>query len=313
MPMNATTPTLTLGPVLYLWDSEKWRDFYFRVADEAPVNDVVIGETICSKRLHFTEPYLVSVIERLEAAGKRVVLSTLALVTLERESQYVRALTAESAYPLEANDVSALALLKGRPHSVGPLVNVYNAATAQLLARRGATNICLPPELPAASAFAIASETPCTVFEVFAFGRLPLAISARCAHARAKGHIKDNCQFVCGEDPDGLPLKTLDGQSFLTLNGVQTVSFTCQALLPELEELAERGIARFRLSPQNCDMVAVARLYDDVLSGRMDAKDGVARLREVYPDAPLSNGFHHGQEGAAWVARARNIEHRASA
>ncbi|WP_018238755.1 U32 family peptidase [Ensifer sp. BR816] len=310
--MNAAKPTLTLGPVLYLWEGEKWRDFYFRIADEAPVDDVVIGETVCSKRLHFTDPCFPPVIERLEAAGKRIVFSTLALVTLERESQYVRSLVADSPYPVEANDLSALALLEGEPHWIGPLVNVYNATTARLLARRGATSICLPPELPASSIAEIVSATPGIAFELLAFGRMPLAISARCAHARAKGHIKDNCQFVCKEDPDGLPVKTLDRQSFLAVNGVQTVSFTCQALLAELKDLLACGVHRFRLSPQDCDMVAVARLYDDVLQGRLDPEEGISLLRQIYPAAPLSNGFHHGQEGAAWVARARNIGHGAS-
>lgn len=46
--------TLALGPVLYLWQGQKWRDFYFRIADEAPVSHVYLGETVCSKRFHFT-------------------------------------------------------------------------------------------------------------------------------------------------------------------------------------------------------------------------------------------------------------------
>ena len=48
--------TLALGPVLYLWQGEKWRDFYFRIADEAPVSYDYLGETVCSKRFRFTEP-----------------------------------------------------------------------------------------------------------------------------------------------------------------------------------------------------------------------------------------------------------------
>ena len=304
--MPHATPSLTMGPVYYLWDGPKWRDFHFRIADEAPVDRVVIGETVCSKRQHFIEPHLAEVTERLEAAGKTVVLSTLALVTLERESRQIRDMVAESEYPIEANDLSALGLLNGKPHSIGPLVNVYNAGTARLLAARGASSICLPPELPFSSVQAIAAETPDIALEVFAFGRMPLAISARCAHARAKGHIKDNCQFVCGEDPDGLPVKTLDRQSFLALNGVQTVSHTCQALLGELKELAAAGISGFRLSPQDCDMVAVATLYRAVLDGGMEVWEAIDRLQEIYPAAPLSNGFHHAREGAAWVARAKD-------
>jgi collagenase-like PrtC family protease len=309
---HSNPPSLTMGPVYYLWDGPKWRDFHFRIADEAPVDRVVVGETVCSKRQHFIEPHIADVIERLEAGGKAVVLSTLALVTMERESRQIQDLVSDSEHPIEANDLSALGLLNGRPHSIGPLVNVYNAATARLLAGRGATSICLPPELPFSSVEQIVADGPAVEFEVFAFGRTPLAISARCAHARSKGRIKDNCQFVCGEDPDGLPVKTLDRQSFLALNGVQTVSHTCQALIGELASLAACGISSIRLSPQDCDMVAVARLYRAVLDGMLDAEEAITQLRAIYPSAPLSNGFHHGRAGAAWVARARNTAHAAN-
>ena len=44
------TPHLTLGPVLLNWRAESWRDFYFQVADEMPVDTVFLGEVICSKR-----------------------------------------------------------------------------------------------------------------------------------------------------------------------------------------------------------------------------------------------------------------------
>lgn len=310
--MPVLSPTLTLGPVLYLWEGERWRDFYCRIADEAPVSHVFIGETVCSKRLHFFEPHLAEVIERLERAGKQVVLSTLALVTADRESRYVRAMVEDGSRPVEANDLAALGLSAGRPHVVGPMVNVYNAATARLLAARGANAICLPPELPAESVRRIVADTPGVDFEVFVFGRVPLAISARCAHARSRGHAKDNCRFVCGDDPDGLPVHTLDRQPFLAINGVQTVSHTCQSLLADLGDLVAAGVARFRLSPQCCDMVAVARVHDDVLAGRCDGEEGLVRLRALYPAAPLSNGFHHGREGAAWVARVRTIAHAAT-
>ncbi|WP_117195296.1 ubiquinone anaerobic biosynthesis protein UbiV [Rhizobium terrae] len=309
MSHHGTSPSLTMGPVYYLWDGPKWRDFHFRIADEAPVDRVVIGETVCSKRQHFIEPHLAEVIERLEAAGKTVVLSTLSLVTLERENRQIRELVADSEHMIEANDLSALGLLNGKPHDIGPLVNVYNAPTARLLASRGATRICLPPELPFTSVETIVADAPGIAFEVFAFGRMPLAISARCAHARSKGKIKDNCQFVCGDDPDGLPVKTLDRQSFLVLNGVQTVSHTCQALLGELVDLAACGVSALRLSPQDCDMVAIAGLYRAVLDGMLGADEAIVQLRDIYPAAPLSNGFHHAREGAAWVARARDIAH----
>nr|WP_299499616.1 U32 family peptidase [uncultured Rhizobium sp.] len=297
---------LTMGPIYYLWDGPKWRDFYLRVADEAPVDRVVLGETVCSKRQHFIEPHLVEVVERLERAGKTVVFSSLALVTLERESRFVRDLIETSHHQIEANDLSAIGLIKGRGHLIGPLVNVYNGATARLLAQRGAERICLPPELPFASVSQIAAAATGAMLEVFAFGRIPLAISARCAHARSKGNTKDNCQFVCGEEPDGLSLKTLDRQSFLVLNGVQTMSHTCQALVSELEEMRDAGIRSLRLSPQDCDMVGVAKTFREVLDRRIDPESALDQLRAIYPTAPFSNGFHHAKEGAAWIARAKN-------
>ena len=143
------------------------------------------------------------VIERLVSAGKRVRLASLALVTLERELKATRRLAAQDALEVEIGELAAHAAMKGRAHAVGPMVNVYNAATARVLAARGATSICLPPELPLTAISAIVAGAPELDFEVFAFGKVPLAISARCAHARLKALTKDNCQFVCGEDPDG--------------------------------------------------------------------------------------------------------------
>lgn len=301
------SPGLSLGPVPFLWEGEKWRDFYFRIADEAPVSHVTLGETVCSKRLHFTEPFMADVIERLEQAGKTVIIASLAVVTLEREIRHTRALVADSPWMIEAGDLSALHLLSGRPHAVGPLVNVYNGATARLLAGRGARILCLPPELPMPSIRAIRDAVPDCDVEVLGFGRMPLALSARCAHARSKGLIKDNCHFVCGEDPDGLPLRTLARQPFLALNGIQTLSHTCQALIAELPALAAAGITRIRLSPQDCDMVGVARLYDDLLQGRIGDEEAKSRLSALYPGVPLSNGFIHGEAGAAFVARNRSL------
>ena len=69
---------LTLGPIAYHWPVEKKRDFYARIADEAPVGTVYLGEVICSKRAPFFERELPETIERLEQAGKRVVLCSLA-------------------------------------------------------------------------------------------------------------------------------------------------------------------------------------------------------------------------------------------
>ena len=286
---------LILGPVLYLWEPGAWRDFYHRIADEADVDTVVIGEVVCSKRMHFHDALLDGVVERLTAAGKSVRVASLALVTLERELKLTHRLV-ERGPPVEVSELSGHAAMRGRPHAVGPLVNVYNAATANVLTKGGATSICLPPELPLGAIRAIAAGSPGIGIEVFAFGRVPLAISARCAHARIKGQTKDNCRFVCGEDPDGLMVDTLDGQPFLALNGVQTMSGSVQCLLADVPALLASGVSGLRLSPQVCDMAAVASLYRATAEGLMAGEEALAKVRSLHP-AMYSNGFLHAVPG----------------
>lgn len=288
---------LTLGPLLYLWDDTRWRDFYFRIADEAAVDTVVLGEVVCSKRDHFHADTLWEVTDRLTSAGKDVRLASLALATLEREMKTIRRLAAQNDFQTEAGEMAAHGAMRGRPHTIGPMLNVYNAATARVLAKGGATSICLPPELPAASIRAIVAGAPELAFEIFAFGRVPLAISARCAHARLKGLTKDNCHFVCGEDPDGLEVDTLDNQPFLALNGVQTMSSTCQSLLTDVPRLKSAGVRSLRLSPQVCDMVGVTRVFRDVCDEKLELDEGASRLEACYPGATFSNGFIHDVPG----------------
>ena len=217
---------LSLGPVLYNWAPERWRDFYFRIADEAPVDVVSVGEIVCSKRSPFFAGHIPAVVERLQKGGKQVLLGSLILVSQRRERRQTAELAAAEDVLVEVNDLTCLRALAGRPHAIGPFVNIYNEASAAFHAARGATRICLPPELPLSSVAAIARSVPDVMIEVFSFGRVPLAISARCYHARLHKLAKDNCRFVCEKDPDGLLLNTLEQQEFLTINGVQTLSHT---------------------------------------------------------------------------------------
>lgn len=297
------TASLTLGPVLFNWPVDRWRDFYARIADEAPVDTVIVGEIVCFKRAPFFAEAMGEVIQRLTDAGKTVWLASPILVGSERERSAMRDLVAADAGIVEANDMGALALLAGRPHAVGPTINVYNEATLAWMAERGAVAVSLPAELPAATvaALAKAGRELGVAVEVQAWGRAPLAISARCYHARAHGLHKDGCQFVCGNDPDGMPVTTMDGQPFLTVNGTQTMSHGCLCLAAELAELVEMGVTRFRLSPQAMDMVRVAEAFRAVLDGRRDGAEVAAELGGLI-DAPLVNGFYHDTAGALRVA-----------
>lgn len=296
---------LTLGPNLFNWAPERWRDFYFRIADEAAVEVVHVGEVVCSKRAPFFAEHIPAVVERLQAGGKEVVLSSPALVTTDRERAAVADLVAGAELLIEANDIGVLRLLSGRPHAIGPLVNVYNEAALAWMAGRGATRVCLPPELSREALAAIAAAAANgPELEVIVFGRLPLAISARCYHARAHGLHKDGCQFVCGQDDDGMTVTTLDGEPFLAVNGTQTMSQTYNLLLAELPELQAMGIRRFRLSPQSCDMVRVAALTRAVLDGRTEPAEAQAEIAAMVGAAGLSNGFYKGAIGAQFLETA---------
>ena len=291
---------LTLGPLLFNWSADRYRDFYYRIADEAPVDRVCIGEVICSKRQPFLQECIVSVAERLERGGKQVVLSSLALPTLEREIRHDWEL-AGSGRIIEVNDASLIPAVKGQTFHVGPFLNVYNEATVEYLARRGARLVALPPELPTSSILGIAGARGDVEIEVWAFGRIPLAISARCYHARAHKLSKDSCQFVCGNDLDGLAVETLDDRGFLAINGVQTLSYTYANLIREVADLADKGVGSCRLSPHTCDMVAVAQTFSSVLRGNLDCDEAMVRLEELRIGAPFSNGFLRGSAGADYA------------
>ncbi len=293
---------LALGPNLFNWSVETWRDFYFRIADEAPVDTVYLGETVCSKREPFFAPYIPDVVERLQGAGKQVIVSTLSLIMSSRELKTLRETAAQDDLMVEANDVSALSLLKGRPHVIGPLVNVYNEGTLAFVRDNGAVRVALPVELSidVITALACSLDTTGPELEVFAYGRLPLAISARCYHARAHDLSKDGCQYVCAQDADGLDVDTLDGDPFLAVNGVQTLSYTCCNLIHALTPLQSAGVRHFRISPHSWDMVAVARCFRDVLDGRMDSAEGAAVLDELSNGMPISDGYLYGREGVSY-------------
>ena len=301
--MSAAPTELTLGPNLFNWAPETWRDFYFRIADEAPVSVVYLGETICSKRAPLFADYQAAVSERLGAAGKTVVHSTLGETASKVDRRLVSDVCEKTSGLIEANDASATFYLRGRPHYIGPLMNVYNEETVRFLAGKGAKNICLPIELPfsAARVLCAAAAAQNVTIEVQVFGRQSLALSARCYHARAHGRTKDSCLFVCENDPDGLVLATLEQTPFLVANGVQTLSYDYLNLVREIPDLKAAGVLRYRLSPHSCDMVQVATIFRSILDGAMDVKEAMARLEELPLDAPFSNGFHPGRPGHTWT------------
>lgn len=292
---------LTVGPNLFFWPAETLRAFYRDLAS-LPVARVILGEVVCSKRLPFWQDEIPLAISALQAGGKEVALSTLALITLKREGRLTADLF-DMGLPVEINDLGALRHVPaGVPFWVGPLVNVYNEGSLRWLARRGASRICLPPELPLSS-IAVLAETARAegvALEVWGQGRVPLAISARCYHARLHDRAKDACQFVCADDPDGRDVDTLDGQKFLTVNGVQTLSQSTACMARLVASYEATGVSALRLSPQSGDFASICRAWRARIEEDIDADTLVGRIRPLVPGGSLSDGFPKGGSGAAW-------------
>jgi len=299
--MDLTPMKLTIGPNQFFWKGDDWTEFYAAMA-QAPIDRVVLGELVCSKRLPFYGDRIPEAIKALQDAGKQVSLTSLALVTLKRERKMTGEL-AEMGVEVEVNDLTALAgLPKGIGFSVGPLVNVYNEGTLEWLAGLGATRICLPPELTLQSVKVLARKAADlgVAAEVWGYGRLPLAISGRCYHARLHGRAKDNCLFACEDDPDGLRVSTLEDQPFLAMNGVQTLSdsYACAAF--QIEALAEAGVSALRLSPHSQGFAQICQLFRQRLDGALDETGLASGVQDAAKDVRLSDGFLKGARGADW-------------
>lgn len=255
---------LSLGPISYFWERERVLEFYREVAGST-ADIVYLGEIVCSKRRQLSLDDYFEVGESLRQAGKEVVLSSLTLLEAASELGALKRLCANEAFTVEANDLSAVQLLSaaGREFVTGPSVNIYNLRTLRLLARRGMRRWVLPVELGLGTLQELQAGRPAGVqTEVFAFGRLPLAWSARCYTARSFNLPKDDCRFKCIEFPDGRLLQTREGEDFLVLNGIQTQSARTQVALDLLPRFRELGVDVLRISPQFEHSLRIVELFD---------------------------------------------------
>lgn len=294
---------LAIGPLLFNWPAERVEAFYARIADEAPVETVYLGEVVCGKRQPLLQDALARAAERLEAAGKTVIWSTLALPSTARERRLAAELSADPDHLIEAGDMSAVWSRAPAPFVAGPLLNVYNAPAAAELVRMGCVRLCANVELPLTSIAEIAQACPELELELFAFGRLPLALSSRCAQARMEGLHRDACRYVCDQHPDGMDVTTIEGQEFLAVNGLQTLSHGCQLVDVEIQRLREVGVSVLRLSPHSLDMVAVCKLFQEFTAGRLTSWELAQGIEPLGPPGPLVSGYLHGAAGAHRGAR----------
>lgn len=308
---------LSLGPLLYLWDRDSVLTFYNEIAT-TPVDIIYLGETVCSKRRTLKLDDWIELGEMLTEKGKEVVLTSLALTESEAELGVLKRICENGKFRVEANDMATVNLLSGVAGSgiadsgiedsggkstgaknfiVGPHLNIYNNETLKLMAEAGASRWVMPVELGRNMLTAIQGQKPAGMeTEVFVYGRLPLAFSARCYTARAYDLPKDQCGFCCVEHPDGLMLKTREEQPFLVLNGIQTQSAAICNLIKQIPELMALKVDVLRLSPQSQNMSQIIHAFrEGIEQGQYEG----SMLDDLAADDGIQycDGYWYGEAG----------------
>jgi O2-independent ubiquinone biosynthesis protein UbiV len=286
---------LSLGPLQTYWPRQTTLDFYASAAN-MPVDIVYLGETVCSRRHELRLDDYLDLAAQLADAGKEAVLSSLTLIESESDLKALRRMVDNGRFMVEANEMGAVRLLaeKKIPFVAGPTLNVFNAETLGLLAGMGATRWVMPPEAGRNLLAGMRPARPTGIAtEVFAFGRVPLAYSARCFTARRFNLQKDTCEFKCIDFPDGMTIRTREGEDFLSLNGIQTQSAKVYNLLSDLPELGTAGVDILRISPQSTGTTEVLAAFRAMIAGKP------AQLPGDY-----CNGFWHDRPGLELIGKA---------
>lgn len=295
---------ISLGPLLYYWPRETVLNFYDEIAS-TPVDVVYLGETVCSRRHELRLADWLDIATRLRAAGKEVVLSTQVLLESGSDVSTMHRITANGDFEVEANDMGAVHRVAGKlPFVAGPHLNLYNAAALQWMASLGASRWVMPLEMKQSDLGLLQQARPSGLqTEVFAYGRMPLAYSARCFTARHRNLPKDDCRFSCLDHPDGLMLRTRESEEFLVLNGTQTQSARVYNLVDALDDMHAAGVDVARLSPQAQHTAEVIALFDAARLKLLTPQVALARMQPFMPEQGC-NGYWHGRPGLEQVAPA---------
>ena len=286
---------LSLGPLQYFWSKEKVFSFYEDIA-KLPVDIVYLGEVVCSKRRQLKFEDWVTIAEKLTAAGKEVILSTMTLLVADSELSQLKKICTNETYAVEANDTSALHLLTNKTDYVaGPHINMYNAETLAVLHDAGAKRWVLPIELSEKTLIDLQNEKPEGMeTEVFVYGNIPLSFSARCFTARAFNIPKDQCEFKCDQYDNGMSLNTQDQQNLFLINGIQLQSGVPCNLLSVVDKLRELNIDVLRISPQDENMDSIIHAF------RASIDNDASNIELPIPDDGWCNGYWYGQPGIDW-------------
>ena len=135
------------------------------------------------------------------------------------------------------------------------------------------------------------AEKPTFETEVFGYGYMPLAHSARCFTAKHHQQPKLDCKIVCQQYPKGLLTQTQESQPLLRLNGIQTQSAAKLNLIDQIPLMAQMGVDYWRLSPSNIDDIALIKQITSVDMTQL------AKLQPIDAASNECNGYWFSKPG----------------